>query len=99
MAFLALSSAWSINEGIGVDTHVHRITNRLGWHDPPTTEPEKTRLNLQSWLPKEYVDNSLHYIRLSQPEISCESLPSLHQEINHMLVGFGQVNSFPLYSF
>ncbi|KAG0152226.1 hypothetical protein CROQUDRAFT_650321 [Cronartium quercuum f. sp. fusiforme G11] len=73
MAFLALSSAWSINEGIGVDTHVHRITNRLGWHDPPTTDPEKTRLNLQSWLPK-----------------------NLHQEINHMMVGFGQVICLPI---
>jgi endonuclease-3 len=33
--------------------HVHRITNRLKWHKPPTTDPEKTRLNLQSWLPPE----------------------------------------------
>ena len=31
--------------------HVHRITNRLKWHKPPTADPEKTRLNLQSWLP------------------------------------------------
>ncbi|EGG09905.1 uncharacterized protein MELLADRAFT_26899, partial [Melampsora larici-populina 98AG31] len=73
MAFLALASAWSINEGIGVDTHVHRITNRLGWHLPPTTEPEQTRLNLQSWLPK-----------------------NLHQEINHLLVGFGQLICLPI---
>ncbi|KZT51767.1 DNA glycosylase [Calocera cornea HHB12733] len=54
MAFLCLQNAWDINVGIGVDTHVHRITNRLGWHKPPTTTPEQTRLNLQSWLPKEY---------------------------------------------
>ncbi|KAH8917009.1 DNA glycosylase [Atractiella rhizophila] len=53
MAFLCLQSAWKLNLGIGVDTHVHRITNRLGWHKPPTTDPEKTRLNLESWLPKE----------------------------------------------
>ena len=39
------------NAGIGVDVHVHRITNRLKWHKPPTTNPEQTRLNLQSWLP------------------------------------------------
>ncbi|KAH9813830.1 DNA glycosylase [Melampsora americana] len=73
MAFLALASAWSINEGIGVDTHVHRITNRLGWHSIPTIDPEKTRLNLQSWLPK-----------------------PLHQEINHLLVGFGQMICLPI---
>ncbi|KZO90393.1 DNA glycosylase [Calocera viscosa TUFC12733] len=54
MAFLCLQNAWDINVGIGVDTHVHRITNRLGWHKPPTTTPEQTRLNLQSWLPSEY---------------------------------------------
>ena len=39
------------NAGIGVDVHVHRITNRLKWHKSPTTTPEQTRLNLQSWLP------------------------------------------------
>lgn len=31
------------NVGIGVDVHVHRITNRLGWHKPPTKNPEETR--------------------------------------------------------
>ncbi|RSH94217.1 DNA N-glycosylase and apurinic/apyrimidinic (AP) lyase [Saitozyma podzolica] len=53
MAFLALQCAWDINAGIGVDVHVHRITNRLKWHKPPTQTPEQTRLNLQSWLPPE----------------------------------------------
>ncbi|KAL5528872.1 hypothetical protein ACEPAG_4846 [Sanghuangporus baumii] len=53
MAFLCLQRAWNINDGIGVDVHVHRITNRLRWHKPPTKTPEETRLNLQSWLPKE----------------------------------------------
>ncbi|KAG2132845.1 DNA glycosylase [Suillus bovinus] len=51
MAFLTLQVAWNLNHGIGVDVHVHRITNRLGWHQPPTKKPEETRLNLQSWLP------------------------------------------------
>ncbi|TCD61247.1 DNA N-glycosylase and apurinic/apyrimidinic (AP) lyase [Steccherinum ochraceum] len=73
MAFLALQVAWNINVGIGVDVHVHRITNRLGWHKPPTKTPEQTRLNLQSWLPTE-----------------------LHPDINHMLVGFGQVVCLPV---
>ncbi|KAH9842466.1 DNA glycosylase [Rhodofomes roseus] len=53
MAFLCLQDAWKLNVGIGVDVHVHRITNRLGWHKPPTKNPEETRLNLQSWLPLE----------------------------------------------
>ncbi|KAI9327251.1 DNA glycosylase [Zopfochytrium polystomum] len=31
MAYLALQCAWGDNAGIGVDTHVHRISQRLGW--------------------------------------------------------------------
>lgn len=73
MAFLCLHAAWDINVGIGVDVHVHRITNRLKWHKPPTKNPEETRLNLQSWLPTEF-----------------------HKEINHLLVGFGQVVCLPV---
>jgi len=53
MAFLALQDAWKLNAGIGVDVHVHRITNRLGWHNSPTKTPEETRVNLESWLPLE----------------------------------------------
>lgn len=42
------------------DTHVHRISNRLGWADtwnhknPKAQNPEKTRKLLESWLPKEH---------------------------------------------
>lgn len=50
MAFLQMQSM-GFNVGIGVDTHVHRISNRLGWCKTKT--PEQTRLALQSWLPKE----------------------------------------------
>jgi len=52
MAFLTLQVAWKLNVGIGVDVHVHRITNRLGWHVRPTKNPEQTRVALESWLPK-----------------------------------------------
>ncbi|KAF2087409.1 DNA glycosylase, partial [Saccharata proteae CBS 121410] len=51
MAYLCMSSAWGRDEGIGVDVHVHRITNLWGWHK--TRSPEETRLMLQSWLPRE----------------------------------------------
>lgn len=34
--------------------HVHRISNRLKWVPKPTTEPEKTRVELEKWLPFEY---------------------------------------------
>lgn len=51
MGYLCLSSAWGRTEGIGVDVHVHRITNLWGWNK--TKGPEETRLALQAWLPKE----------------------------------------------
>ena len=39
-----LTLGWHFsNVGIGVDVHVHRITNRLKWHEPPTRNPEETR--------------------------------------------------------
>ncbi|KAJ6086317.1 hypothetical protein N7486_010598 [Penicillium sp. IBT 16267x] len=49
MAYLCMSAAWGKHLGIGVDVHVHRITNLWGWHQ--TKNPEETRMALQSWLP------------------------------------------------
>ena len=51
MAYLTMSAAWGRDEGIGVDVHVHRITNLWGWHK--TSNPEQTRAELESWLPKD----------------------------------------------
>ncbi|KAL5355262.1 DNA glycosylase [Aspergillus floccosus] len=51
MAYLCMSAAWGKDEGIGVDVHVHRITNLWGWHK--TKNPEETRMALESWLPKD----------------------------------------------
>ncbi|XP_033958738.1 endonuclease III-like protein 1 isoform X2 [Pseudochaenichthys georgianus] len=53
MAHLAMDIAWDQVSGIGVDTHVHRISNRLGWLKKPTTSPEQTRKALEEWLPRE----------------------------------------------
>ncbi|KAK6266155.1 hypothetical protein QUC31_016992 [Theobroma cacao] len=58
MAHLVMNIAWDDVQGICVDTHVHRICNRLGWVSRPGTKqktlyPEETRVALQQWLPKE----------------------------------------------
>jgi endonuclease III len=54
MAYLCMSSAWGRTEGIGVDVHVHRITNLWGWYGGGGTKgPEETRIALQRWLPRE----------------------------------------------
>ena len=42
-----------------MDTHVHRIANRLGWvstwaRGRSSQDPEKTRKALQDWLPQEH---------------------------------------------
>lgn len=51
MAHICMRAAWNIVSGIGVDTHVHRISNRLQWVSKPTKQPEATRIELEKWLP------------------------------------------------
>ncbi|XP_054815170.1 endonuclease III homolog 1, chloroplastic-like isoform X1 [Prosopis cineraria] len=58
MAHLVMNVGWNNVQGICVDTHVHRICNRLGWVSrlgtkQKTLTPEETREALQRWLPKE----------------------------------------------
>lgn len=51
IAFLYLQGAHNKVDGIAVDTHVHRISNRLGL--VKTKMPEETRVELQSFVKKE----------------------------------------------
>lgn len=51
MAYGIANMAWSNTFGIGVDVHLHRIANRLGWVN--TTNADDTREALESFLPKE----------------------------------------------
>jgi len=50
MANLALQIVFNKIEGIGVDTHVHRISNRLGW--VVTKYPNNTESKLCEILPR-----------------------------------------------
>lgn len=50
MGHLALQIAFNKTEGIGVDTHVHRIANRLTW--VKTKNPIETETKLTTVLPK-----------------------------------------------
>lgn len=54
MAFLTLQEGWNLNLGIGVDTHVHRLSKMWGWVKKDAKDPEVTRVELERWLPKEY---------------------------------------------
>jgi len=53
MAYLTVQCAWGVNVGIGVDTHVHRISQRLGWLQRESKNPEETRKGLEKWLPQD----------------------------------------------
>ncbi|KAF8359522.1 hypothetical protein PRIPAC_94517, partial [Pristionchus pacificus] len=50
-AILVLQAAFRLKIGIAVDTHVHRIVNRLGWMK--TADHDETRKKLEELLPKE----------------------------------------------
>jgi len=76
MALLVLKVAFDITAGISVDTHVHRISNQLGWTGAaptldkaafPCSSPEKTMKALESWVPRE-----------------------VWSDVNWLLVGLGQ---------
>jgi endonuclease-3 len=49
MAFICENIAWNQTSGIGVDTHMHRLFNKLNWVNGKT--PEQTRKQLEAWLP------------------------------------------------
>jgi len=53
MAYIVETLAFGTCSGLGVDTHMHRIFNQLNWVQN-TTNPEKTREQLEGFLPKEY---------------------------------------------
>lgn len=53
MAHLLLQGSFDKVEGISVDTHVHRIANRLKWVRKPTTNPDVTGQLLEEWVPKD----------------------------------------------
>lgn len=51
IATLYFNHAEGANQGVGVDTHVHRISNRLGWCH--TNKPEDTEKSLSTLFPSE----------------------------------------------
>lgn len=51
MSMLCMQHAWNKVVGIGVDTHVHRVSNRLGW--VKTKTPDQTKRALEAWIPRE----------------------------------------------
>ena len=83
MAFIAMNVAWGKAAGVGVDTHVHRLCNRLGWVDTKT--PEKTRLAVEQWLPiEEWIDFNPTLVGFAQLRCrpigpTCDGCPVRHR--------------------
>lgn len=68
MAIILLRVAFDQCVGISVDTHVHRISNQLGWAGAKgTKQPEQTRKVLESWMPRDiWPDVNLLLVGLGQ---------------------------------
>ncbi|XP_072335913.1 endonuclease III-like protein 1 [Scyliorhinus torazame] len=54
MSHLIMKIAWNnVSASVSVDTHVHRIVNRLKWVRKETKNPEESRQALEEWMPRE----------------------------------------------
>ena len=92
MAYITMNVAWNKLSGIGVDTHVHRISNRLGWVKKPTSMPEQTRIALESWLPiEEWNDVNVLLVGFGQ-QICLPVKPSCSKCLNLDICPFGKKN-------
>ena len=91
-----MSSALKQTVGIGVDTHVHRISNRLEWVNTKT--PEQTRMKLEEFVPQEEWDVINHMlVGFGQTVCKPVSLISLHYISIFMNVKIGpKCNECPL---
>ncbi|CAB3253151.1 unnamed protein product [Arctia plantaginis] len=82
MAHICMLVAWDKVTGIGVDTHVHRISNRIGWVKKPTSTPEDTRKALETWLPFELWKEVNHLLVGFGQTICLPIGPTCHECLN-----------------
>ncbi|BFZ17745.1 hypothetical protein BsWGS_20784 [Bradybaena similaris] len=90
MAHLVMKAAWNTITGIGVDTHVHRISNRLGWVQKPTKDPEATRKALEDWLPRSYWDDINELLVGFGQQICLPVKPNCEKCLNRLICHFNQ---------
>lgn len=89
MAHICMSTAWREITGIGVDVHVHRISNRIGWLPKPTKEPEQTRVGLEAWLPQNLWAEVNHLLVGFGQTVCLPIKPKCHTCLNRELCPFG----------
>ncbi len=76
-ANIVLSSAFGINEGIAVDTHVIRLSNRLGLTS--RREPAKIEIDLMEAVPKKQWNN-LAYLLIFHGRAVCTARKPKHDK-------------------
>ncbi|XP_018561825.1 endonuclease III-like protein 1 [Anoplophora glabripennis] len=87
MAHICMKTAWDQVTGIGVDTHVHRISNRLGWVKSKT--PEETRKTLEDWLPQDLWGEVNHLLVGFGQQICQPVRPQCATCLNYEVCPFG----------
>ena len=75
IGLLYLKECCQQNEGVAVDTHIHKIANRLKWVNN-TKEPNKTSLELEKIVDKKYWDN-INSILVGFGQEICKSVKPL----------------------
>ncbi|XP_015434319.1 PREDICTED: endonuclease III-like protein 1, partial [Dufourea novaeangliae] len=88
MAHICMQIAWGEVSGIGVDTHVHRICNRLEWAEKTTKTPEETRIALEKWLPKDLWKEVNHLLVGFGQEICLPRFPKCSECLNKDICPF-----------
>jgi len=95
MAHICMHAAWGETTGIGVDTHVHRISNWLEFIRNPTKTPENTRRELESWLPRsEWQDFNILLVGFGQ-QTCLPHRPKCHNCLNKQICPATQSKYIP----
>eukprot|EP00934_Nitzschia_sp_Nitz4_P008186 Nitzschia sp. Nitz4//scaffold109_size72162//26470//27621//NITZ4_005844-RA/size72162-processed-gene-0.22-mRNA-1//1//CDS//3329532757//8176//frame0 len=81
MAFIIENVAFEKQSGIGIDTHMHRLFNQIGWVRN-AKQPEQTRKQLEAWLPKDkWKDINLLWVGFGQ-EVQQQTVKVLRKALD-----------------
>lgn len=75
-----------------MDTHVHRISNRMGWVNPQSKTPEAARAALESWLPKENWREINHLLVGFGQQLCTPINPHCNTCLNLEICPYGKLN-------
>ena len=82
MALIVLNVAFDKCVGVSIDTHLHRMLQQLNWVRRNSKNPEQTRKDLESWLPRECWNSmNLTWVGLGQ-EIQTEYGKLIRKALN-----------------